>query len=801
MLRPFAVFFVCLIMVFFCGSAYASTKHALLIGIDNYIPRPDASNKTLGKGRKEIKNLKGAVNDVLAMEKLLRTNYGFEKITILKNEQATRAQILFHLENTLLKNIQAGDTVVFHYSGHGSLQEIEKPKADKQTPNKENELDGYDETIVPADSLLGVDDITDNHLSDVFHRILDKKAILTAIFDSCHSGGMTRGIPSFAQSRDAESNDSITKEVFSPRAESLQQRGAVILSAAQSHEKAWEKEFEILEDQQVKTFYRGAFTWALEQKLKAAPNFPISVIFSQVDSMLTDQKPKIDALPEKLNTPFLGSQALSKQLVLTVKKINEQNQSVLIAGGSSIGLTPGAILYKQVDNQKFKLKVTKVNGLIESEGVVYQPIGKPQAFTINDFKPGDILEIEHLGSPLAYQVLHFWMPPALQANEFEKLKQISSELSKQKNISLVQDPTVQSPTHTLLKSHNGWILVNHLSKQHNYGKTLNPEPILKDLIEQAKSEKMRVFLSYPPPQSLREELSDQFKEINIAKLHEKIENADYYLMGTQYAYAWIRHSATDSKELQKLTLFSSLPARTDWIKPNGEILSDLLPAKAPEPQSPSHSNLASKLFDYCKRLAKLKALLTLNPPIQPATENSSYFPFDLALKKINTTDVIDPQKEPVTATSTYQFVLKRIENMKTYQHRYVYIIAVDSHGKSFLWFPTVEQAKADENFLPQEKHKKDAEITFTTYNLNIGPPYGVDTYILLSTTEPIPPLQLDVFNQDGVYTDLREVRKGLNNSLAELFSNIQDPNGATKRSAPSDIPNWGVSYLSVLSTE
>jgi hypothetical protein len=167
----------------------APQKWALLIGINDY-PHLDAKY-----------NLKGCVNDVNAIERLLTSEqFSFPAANVLKLTSpapdavhlATRENILNAFRKHLVENdrLKAGDIVVIYYSGHGS-----------QVPDEEgDEEDGYDETIVPCD--CGPDrskredalDITDDEISELLDSLSGRTKNINLFFDSCHSGTITRAI-------------------------------------------------------------------------------------------------------------------------------------------------------------------------------------------------------------------------------------------------------------------------------------------------------------------------------------------------------------------------------------------------------------------------------------------------------------------------------------------------------------------------------------------------------------------------------------------------------------------------------
>ncbi|NBR57054.1 MAG: caspase family protein, partial [Chitinophagia bacterium] len=103
---------------------------ALLVGINKY---PDPRNE-----------LRGCINDILDMEHLIaETNkvYAKQNIKKLTDRQATKKEIVSQIK-WLLEGAQAGDQLLFHYSGHG---------AQAPTLNVKLEPDGLDEIICPYD--------------------------------------------------------------------------------------------------------------------------------------------------------------------------------------------------------------------------------------------------------------------------------------------------------------------------------------------------------------------------------------------------------------------------------------------------------------------------------------------------------------------------------------------------------------------------------------------------------------------------------------------------------------------------
>ena len=136
-------------------------KSALLVGI-NYVGTPY--------------QLQGCINDVVNMQAFLVSKYKYNNTTLITDNtivKPTRVNILNGFTK-LLSDAQAGDTLFFHFSGHGT-----------QTADvNRDELEGYDEAIVSSDLRLIVDD----ELNTMIRTYLKSGVTLYAVFDSCHSG-------------------------------------------------------------------------------------------------------------------------------------------------------------------------------------------------------------------------------------------------------------------------------------------------------------------------------------------------------------------------------------------------------------------------------------------------------------------------------------------------------------------------------------------------------------------------------------------------------------------------------------
>ncbi|TNF18188.1 MAG: caspase family protein [Rhodobacteraceae bacterium] len=172
------------------GAALAREAHALLIGASTY-PALD-----------ERFWLKGPANDVDLVARYLESNpampFDSDNITVLADglaghEAPTLAAIRAGFA-ALAEEVEAGDFVYLHFSGHGS----QMPAADPAS-----ELDGLDEIFLPVDIGPWEDTVgqvqnalVDDEIGAMIDAIRARGADVWVVFDSCHSGTATRAAPS-----------------------------------------------------------------------------------------------------------------------------------------------------------------------------------------------------------------------------------------------------------------------------------------------------------------------------------------------------------------------------------------------------------------------------------------------------------------------------------------------------------------------------------------------------------------------------------------------------------------------------
>jgi len=175
-----------------------ATNRALLVGVTAYDNLP------------ENRQLRGPSNDAELMREMLR-DQGFAERDIVTladdlpgGESPTRRAIDRALAR-LAAATRPGDVVFVHFSGHGSQQPAKPVGSDAGLA----EPDGLDETILPRDvgrwdgtarTVRGA--LTDDEIMASLSGIRERGAFVWAVFDSCHSGDITRGAPGEDGERD-----------------------------------------------------------------------------------------------------------------------------------------------------------------------------------------------------------------------------------------------------------------------------------------------------------------------------------------------------------------------------------------------------------------------------------------------------------------------------------------------------------------------------------------------------------------------------------------------------------------------
>jgi hypothetical protein len=360
-----------------------STFHALLIGIDHYFP-----NRLSNGG--EYRSLGGCVHDVERVEAMLALRLerlradGRLRIQKLLAPSAggrpggdeaswPTAENIRRALDELARRAQPGDQVYLHYAGHGGRVATRWPELKGE--------DGVDEALVPMDIGRGpagdpprtyaeryVRDVELAHYLDRLARNQDAAGtgvVTTLVFDSCHSGGATRGTEVVARcatggngtpDRPALGRQMHTDQERRAMADALQRleasatrgaaagrtpwlppaRGYVLLAACRDVESA----LEAAVDEAPRA---GVLTTALLEALTGLGSEQswktvYDRVLARVQARFPSQTPQ---LVGDIDRQVLGTHLLPIELTLAVTALDRAARAVTLNGGKATTITRG----------------------------------------------------------------------------------------------------------------------------------------------------------------------------------------------------------------------------------------------------------------------------------------------------------------------------------------------------------------------------------------------------------------------------------------------------------------------------
>jgi hypothetical protein len=317
----------------------ASDRYAILIGVSEYTELDPRFN------------LIGPRNDVLLMYQLLQQqNFSEDNVYLLTENHPkaiapTRSNIFNQLE-ILLERASRDDFVYLHFSGHGSQQ----PAA-----NAGDEIDGLDETFLPADTknwnnaIRSIENaITDDDISNWLDKFRAKGIFVWLVFDSCHSGTMTRSqwqprkIPS--ASLGVPSSRSNQLDNGAPVKNNSQQgdAGYVAFFAAQTTEETPEMDLPRRSDTPKRY---GLFTFHLIQSLSRSPGATYRQVAEQIlqnygAQLWYGSRPMFTG--SGLDAPVFGTESSGVRTEQWL--INRSESGFEIPAGSLVGLGEQSLL-------------------------------------------------------------------------------------------------------------------------------------------------------------------------------------------------------------------------------------------------------------------------------------------------------------------------------------------------------------------------------------------------------------------------------------------------------------------------
>ena len=341
-------------------SSNPTDLYCLLIGIDLYMPNELP-------GGLSYPNLGGCLRDVSRVEAMLRDKLGVPDHRIFqltatdaggaeppepREQWPTYANMVRAFER-LGEVARRGDQVYIHYSGHGGRTTTIVPNI--KGPN------GKDESLVPTD--IGDEEgryLRDVEIARLLRNLADKGLVVTVVFDSCHSGGATRGLGVRVRSVDAVDDRPAPENSLVAPLEELAEtwlevtaggtrnvshgsgwlpepQGYVLLAACRPSELAHESVFEGNES-------NGALTYWLLDSLET---LGLNVTYKQVHDRIVAkvhgqferQTPQLQGEGDRV---LFGRGRVRPEYAVTVMKVEGEKGRLLLATGQAQGMRKGA---------------------------------------------------------------------------------------------------------------------------------------------------------------------------------------------------------------------------------------------------------------------------------------------------------------------------------------------------------------------------------------------------------------------------------------------------------------------------
>jgi hypothetical protein len=439
-----------------------AARYALLVGVSGYPNVPGAE-------------LQGPPNDVpLVRGVLLQRGFRAQDIRVLADRvkvadgQPTRAAILGELD-ALAKKAQPGDFVFLSFGGHGSRQPARNLGPENPEP------DGMDEIFLPIDvgkwsgAVETVQNaIVDDEFGAKIAAIRNRGAFVWAVFDACHSGTITRGLPDpSVRYRDVTEAalgipaaaiakaQALAAKLFPPKGAAAPTAavpmtalqtvtvgpgagGFVAFYAAQS----WERTPEAIMppgDPAKRSF--GVFSYTLAEVLAMNPTMTYRQAAEQVlhryRAMLgTAPTPMFEGAGDSLDAPVFGTKITPQILQWKIEREEQgSSPSLSIPAGSMHRLGKGAILSllaNPADPDKAAIGFVRTTtvGLLDSSVVPVAYDGKP-ALRADKLPDQVYARLVNPNSGLAVRVS---LPPAPKqpSTAESQAHQVLERLSKEK---------------------------------------------------------------------------------------------------------------------------------------------------------------------------------------------------------------------------------------------------------------------------------------------------------------------------------------------------------------------------------
>jgi hypothetical protein len=330
--------------------------YALLIGIDYYQPNP------------YYKSLQGAVRDIdkvasylekslqIPAERIARLTSPLPGTNSLEDVRSARQELPPTYQNIvrafekITTEAQPQDVVYIHYSGHGGRAKTIFAELKGQGQ--------FDEGLVPMDVGDAGHYLRDVEMATLLKRMTDKRLVVTVIFDSCHSGGATRGDGEIRGARNGETDtkERIIDSDVASREELVQnwltltqndgqegwlpnKKDYVFLGACRPSEFAYEAAFDSSDRQ-------GALTyWMIDTLMNSKSAITYQSLYNRVKGMIQSRFPnQLPMLLGEGDRLVFGDDRQCQPYTMVVIGIAEDRKEVTLDAGMAAGLSAGARL-------------------------------------------------------------------------------------------------------------------------------------------------------------------------------------------------------------------------------------------------------------------------------------------------------------------------------------------------------------------------------------------------------------------------------------------------------------------------
>jgi hypothetical protein len=419
-----------------------------------------------------------------------------------------------------------------------------------------------------------------------------------------------------------------------------------------------------------------------------------------------------------------------------------------IAAGSVLGLNEGAILTVRQGDKRYETEL-RVSRVVDPFRSVVTSMGTASKVTLLIDQPVDMELVSW--PPPSEANLRVWLGPSTPSEELTRAVQTANEFAD-----WVTDQ-LEDSTYAVFWTGDAWVL------RSASGEVLDASEDLRSIFNLASkhsaSKQPFIYFNFPPSEELTRTLEiGPGSENSAVELESDLALANYRLLGRmsdgRIEYAWRRTTVESAKELR-----SPLPEQSVWVSW----------------QEKDTKDAARKLQDFLSRAGKLRAWLQMESP--PPDH-----PYELTLVRASGESMSEPELYDGEVFGLH--VKVRDDSPKRpVSGTWLYVIVIDSYGNGSLLYPSLEGRRGFADIRPTSLD----DITLPGLYRVTGP-FGIDTYVLVSSSEELPDPQ--VLSFQGNLTRGSSPRT----PLGDILSTVGSPQRVQHRDAP---PDWSLQHLFV----